>query len=472
MITFTLNECGFNSPRLNRRFIKIIEQLSSNIAGSIPTCGVVWSQIKAIYRFLSNPRVKFEAIVHSEQNRLIKAMVTSESKVYYHLQDTTTLNYSHQKGCYDLPCLSGIEQRGLYLHSSLILNEQEQVLGILNQDIWGREEKDLCKSSRSKTRFEENVPLETKESHRWVHNFELFQGFMMGLPTCQGISISDAESDFYEFFSAKTAPNVDLIVRLHHNRLLLDSDSKLLETVGQEACCGQAFMECLKADKHNKRAVQLEIRFKKVRFPIPNGLKWGQSAPKIAKQQRDQIVKDGHLTLYVVQAKEINPPKGVKPIEWTILTTLTIHDYWDALFAVQKYALRWQIEIFHLALKEGCKVESLQLEKQERLKNAIAIYSIIAMSILKIKHLADKCPNESMTITGFSKQDYVVLTQYLVMNHNFKPAKTDEPSVLQFAQLLIIISGGKQKDVGIRQLWKGLSKADTILKTAYALKKE
>ena len=468
MVSFTLKECAFSVPRLNSRFIKIIGQLSSNIAGSIPTCGVVWSQIKAIYRFLSNPRVHFTAIVHSEQNRLITEMANSESKVYYHLQDTTTLNFSSQKGRYDLPCLSGIEQRGLFLHSSMVLNEQEIFVGLLNQDIWGREEKDLVKSARSKTRYEEAVPIETKESNRWVHNFELFQGFMMGLPNSHGISISDAESDFYEFFLARKALNVDLLVRVHHNRLLLESDSKLLESVANQACCGQAWMECLKADKHNKRSVELEIRFKKVRFPIPKNLQWGQAAPLIAKKRCDEIVANGHLTLYVVQAKEINAPEGVKPIEWTILTTLTINDYWDALSAVQKYALRWQIEIFHLVLKEGCRVENLQLEKQERLENAIAIYSIIAMSVLKIKHLTDKCPEKLMTITGFSKQDYLILSQYLAFNHSFKAPKTEDPTVLQFAQILIIISGGSPKNLGIRQLWKGLAKANTILNTAYA----
>lgn len=472
MIEFTVSQCAFIEPRLNKRFIKIIGQLSTNIATSIPNSGVVWSQIKAIYRFLSNVRVFFECIVRTEQSRLISSMADSTCDTYYHIQDTTPLNYTGQKGQTDLGCLTAIDQRGFLLHSSLILNAQERVEGILHQTIWSRSEKDLGRSALKKTRYDESMPIETKENYRWIEHFELFQSVMMGLPDRKGISISDAESDFYELFLAKTAPNVDLIVRAHHDRSLLESDVKLLAAVGQQASCGRAFIECLKADKHNKRSVELELRFKKVYFPIPAVLKWGQSAPQSAQKRIKAINEQGQLCLYVVQAKEINAPVGVKPIEWTILTTLTVNDYWDALFAIQKYAIRWQIEIFHLALKEGCAIEKLQLEQQERLKKAIAIYSIIAMSVLRMKHLIDKYPDESMIITGFSKEDYTILMKYLLINHAFKDPQIENPTVTHFANLIITIAGGKIKYKGIRQLWKALAKVDTILKTAFAIKKE
>jgi hypothetical protein len=472
MIAFTLSDCAFIEPRLNKRFITIIGQLSTNIAGSIPTNGVIWSQIKAIYRFLSNVRVFFECFVRSEQARLIHSMAQSCCGLYYHIQDTTTLNYTGQKGATDLDCLTAFDQRGFLLHSSLILDDQACVEGLLHQTIWGRCEEELGRSKLKKTRYDESMPIETKENYRWLEHFELFQSVMMGLPDRKGISISDAESDFYELFLAKTAPNVDLIVRAHHNRSLLEPEAKLFEAVSAQACCGRAFIECLKSDKHNKRSVELEIRFTKVYFPIPAVLKWGQSTPQYAQKRIKNISEQGHLSLYVVQAKEINAPLDVKPIEWTILTTLEVNDYWDALSAIQKYALRWQIEIFHLALKEGCAIEKLQLQKQHRLKNAIALFSIIAMAVLRMKHVIDKYPHEPMTITGFSKQDYDILMKYIRINHAFKAPIVENPTVTHFADLIITLSGGKIKYKGIRQLWKALAKVDTILKTAFALAKE
>jgi hypothetical protein len=142
------------------------------------------------------------------------------------------------------------------------------------------------------------------------------------------------------------------------------------------------------------------------------------------------------------------------------------------LEVIQTYALRWQIEIFHFALKEGCAIEKLQLEKQERLKNAIALYSIIVAQVVKAKYLAENCPDKPMELTGFSKQDYFTLVSFLLVNYGVKLPTPDEPTVLQFTNAIILISGGNPKNMGIRQLWKGFAKADTIFKTAKAIKKE
>jgi hypothetical protein len=84
------------------------------------------------------------------------------------------------------------------------------VEGVLNQTYLERSER-LLGSSRSLVALQSNLPVEAKESGRWVHDFEAFQSLVCCQTACHGISICDAEGDFYELFSAKKAENVDLI---------------------------------------------------------------------------------------------------------------------------------------------------------------------------------------------------------------------------------------------------------------------
>jgi hypothetical protein len=209
-----------------------------------------------------------------------------------------------------------------------------------------------------------------------------------------------------------------------------------------------------------------------VQLPLPERFWSSTVTPQTTKAFKEQSQKDGPLTLYAVQAKEINPPAGVEPIEWTVFTTLPVEDYWQALEVIQIYALRWQIEIFHLALKEGCKVQELQLETRHRLQNAIALYSLIAANVVQMRYLAQYCPNQPMTITGFSVQNYFTLVAFLQVNYGVKLPTPAMPTVEQFTKALILLAGGNAQSIGIRKLWAGLAKADLIFKTVLAIQRE
>jgi hypothetical protein len=48
-----------------------------------------------------------------------------------------------------------------------------------------------------------------------------------------------------------------------------------------------------------------------------------------------------------VLARELEPPEGVQPIEWLLLTTLTVASVADAQRIVTWYRDRWRIERVH-----------------------------------------------------------------------------------------------------------------------------
>src|SRR5271165_4781447 len=62
------------------------------------------------------------------------------------------------------------------------------------------------------------------------------------------------------------------------------------------------------------------------------------------------------VQIWVVQAKEIDPPADQEPIEWTLITSLEAKDFDQACAVLDLYLCRWEIEVYHRVLKTGCRV--------------------------------------------------------------------------------------------------------------------
>lgn len=485
MITYSLRPrpvSFFGDARLFRRFTFILAALSQDIGHSIASCLVKWSQIKAMYRFLSNKKVSHHTIMAIEQDKLISHLIEKDTTAYIaatqrvvlHIQDTTTLNFSDKKSAHQLPCLNYLHHRGYFAHTSLVTDAEGCIEGILDQSLWGRSEADLG-TSKALQSAQKSLPIECKESDRWIAHFELFQSIVGELPHTHGISISDSESDIYELFTAKSRNNVDLIVRSHHNRQLVLPNGenltlhKYLPTLPIQ---GLYWLEVLNEDKHSHRMANLAVRFSDVAIQLPENLKWSSSIPRAARRLAQRMALKNGLTLRAIEVTEVNPSPDMKPLHWVLLTTLPINDFWDALKVIEYYIIRWRIEIFHLVLKEGCAIEQKQLQKAAPIQNAIALYSTIAAEVTTLRYVAQTKAQKPMTLTGFTHKQYEYLNQYLITNHNIvlpRPqTKIEIPTVEQFMQVINCLAGGhkgnKNKEVGIRQLWKGLSVAKVILK--------
>jgi IS4 transposase len=59
---------------------------------------------------------------------------------------------------------------------------------------------------------------------------------------------------------------------------------------------------------------------------------------------------------------------------------------------VDYYRARWEIELLFLVLKEGCRIERLQLMHIDRLQTALAMYLIIAWRINRLMRLGRQLP--------------------------------------------------------------------------------
>lgn len=77
-------------------------------------------------------------------------------------------------------------------------------------------------------------------------------------------------------------------------------------------------------------------------------------------------------------AREVNPPKCVKPVEWRLLTNRAAGSPEAAAELIDWYRARWEIEMCFNVLKNDCRVKTLQLAAIGKIELALAVYMVVA----------------------------------------------------------------------------------------------
>ena len=187
------------------------------------------------------------------------------------------------------------------------------------------------------------------------------------MPHTRHICVADRESDIMALLvrARELDHAADYLVRSQHNRALPEG-GKLWEKVGQAPVLGHVRFDLPAGRGRKARAVKQEVRVERVT------LKDGAN---------------GQVQVTCVVAAEINAPAGVKPVLWRLLTNRQASTLEQACELIDWYRARWEIELFFLVLKEGCRVERLQLGDSERLQTALALYMVIAWRINRLMRL-------------------------------------------------------------------------------------
>jgi hypothetical protein len=87
----------------------------------------------------------------------------------------------------------------------------------------------------------------------------------------------------------------------------------------------------------------------------------------------------------LVIVTEVDCPRGAKPIEWVLYTSLPVRDLDEALRVASYYEKRWLIEEYFKALKSGCRVAERQLKTRGRLEALVGLLSVVAVRLLQLK---------------------------------------------------------------------------------------
>jgi len=228
----------------------------------------------------------------------------------------------------------------------------------------------------------------TKKTFLWIEHHRDLVELSSKIPHTRLIDVCDREADFFEMFDEQRQnPCVDLLVCAQYNRNITENPFTLFTAVREADVQSRIRVHIPRQSARPKkskqkarpkrpgRTAELAIRFKRIQL-------------KPAKYHADKAPID----IRVVHALEEHPPANCKPVEWFLLTTITIGSAHDAEQCLRWYALRWRIEDWHRVLKTGCRIEELAHKTAERLRRAIAINLVIAWRIMLMTLLGRETP--------------------------------------------------------------------------------
>ena len=220
----------FSDERLGKRLRKLLVQLDAGMGQPLPLACQDWANTKAAYRFLSNDDVSEGEILAGHFASTRERIAATEGPVLL-LQDTTEFVFKRSRpekiGALTYAPLPqgtrGPRTRhtvcGLLRHSSLALTPEGLPLGLTAVKFWTRSQ---FKGTRALSRHinPTRVPIETKESIRWLDNMSQSTALIGQPERC--IHIGDRENDIYEFFCRAVAEGTNFLVRTCVDRLAGD----------------------------------------------------------------------------------------------------------------------------------------------------------------------------------------------------------------------------------------------------------
>jgi hypothetical protein len=373
---FALAQLG--DQRRTQRLVKIATRLAQSPGGTLPQAMPQWDELKAAYRFFSQPKNTYEHILRPHWGRTQRACL--ELGEYLLIEDTTHLDYNGHDAAEGLG-MNGKGGRGLCLHSTLAMKvlawDLEQrpeavVVGLMHQQCWAQQHRPDGETQAQR------LWRSTRASKRWA---EVLQTSATPSAGRTWTYVADREADFYEPIQRCQQRGVDFVIRACHNRRLAKGTVRLWESLSQAAVLGEVDLELRARAGVGARRARVRLRSLQACLSGP----WRPGGWQADLER-----------LKVVEVQEVDPPADMEPLHWILLTSLPCTSLTEARRIVGRYSARWHIEEYHKALKSGTGVEESQLEKASRLETLIAVLALVAVRLLNTKLLARACPNQAL----------------------------------------------------------------------------
>lgn len=427
-----LEGVNLGDARRNERAKAMLTRLAESPTVSIPHACRGWAETLGAYRFLENPAFEWRDILQPHWDCTLDRM--REHAVVLCIQDTTGLDFNGQE-ISGLGPLNYEAQRGMYLHPTYAVSTDRVGLGVLDAWMWTREPKDADGERGG-----------VKESARWIEGYERVAEHALDLPGTRLVYVADREADITALMQRadELGAPADWLIRSTHNRSL-DGGEKLWPKVLKTGMVGEIQFVMAAREGQKARTVKQALHMKRVT------LRCG-------------------LAVTCVIAREIDPPAGVKPVEWRLLTNRVPGCRDDLVELIDWYRARWEIEMFFHVLKNGCRVEALQLAAVDRIERALALFMIVAWRIAYLMRLGRTCPD--LDAAMFFDPDEIH-GAYLLMNKRRPKGVPKLNEVLRLvAQTGGFLARKGDGEPGAKTIWEGLQRVMTAAETLRALRRE
>jgi Transposase DNA-binding/Transposase DDE domain len=373
-------ERNFGTARLGdrrrtRRLVALAAPMMRCPNASLPQQLQSPKALKAAYRLLEEPDVTPQAVIqpHCQQTRRL----AGTHAVVLFVQDTTQADFTVHRRTQGLGPIGDGKGRGFLLQTVLaVLPSPRQVLGIAHQEPFLRKPAPHPKENSSQR---QRRPRESQVWERAV--------LAVGPPPPDVLWVhtGDRGADLFDFLSACRRQEGHFLVRAYQERCVVTPEataSYLLTFAATLPAQGERTVAIPARPGQPGRDARLAIRWSPITLQAPAQPRGTGRAP---------------LSAWVVRVVEVEPPAGVEPLEWVLLTsvpTLTLAAAWER---VDWYRCRWLIEEYHHCLKSGCLLEQRQLRNYAGLTRLLALLAPIAVRLLQLREIARQAPEQLAT---------------------------------------------------------------------------
>src|SRR5271167_947962 len=310
-------------------------------------------------RFLASENVTVERLIAGWSEQTASAVA---GRHVIAIQDTSDINFrttaERRRGLGEVGKGMG---HGVLVHAMVAVDaDNGACLGLVAGSVYTRKGRVEVPHAKRK--------LADKESRRWIDTAAAAKT-LLAQAACVTV-VGDRESDIYALWATLPGENFHLLTRVMHDRAV--AGGGLLSSAAAELPFAASRTVELAAthDRPARKAV-LSQRFCAVEVLRPDG--------PDAKDLPQSV------SLRLVEVVERDPPEGVEPVYWRLLTTHAIADAAAAWRIVDWYKLRWTIEqLFRLMKLHGLRIEDSQLASADKLLKLAAIAARAAAVILQL----------------------------------------------------------------------------------------
>jgi hypothetical protein len=458
----------FGDERLDKRFRIVLNAMSEAPSFKFPAACNGRAETAAAYRFVDNDKVGMDQVLSPHSIATLERI--RAQKVVLIPQDTTELDMTRPHEIMTGAGPLNDESRvGFHDHVLLALTPEGVGLGVVNADTWARDFDGFDKDADQKRAERRAKSIEEKESRRWLDGYREASRVAREAPETLIVCLSDSEGDIYECLlegqKETDTPKAEWIIRACQDRaLIVDKDAevgcptRLRAQVASTPILGNLTVDVREREpksnddrkrKQGRQARTAELTVQAVRVRLRGPDRPGGKLPNIE--------------VNCVLVTEPNPPEGVEPVEWLLLTSLPIDTIDQILTIINYYCGRWGIEIYFRILKSGCKVEESQLETAERFLPYLALCMIVAWRVHYVMMLGRECPDLPCDV-AFDEDEWKSV--YTVVKHQ-PPPKTP-PSLKTMVGLVASLGGylGRKGDgePGPKAVWVGMQRMTDLVR--------
>ncbi len=455
-----LEGCHFPDQRLKSRMGKFLGKVSGKIGNSLPMACQDWAATKAAYRFLDNDRVNEQKILAGHFHATRQRFASADGLILV-LHDTTEFSYTRndtqaigqtRNVASGHPDKAGRQRMhtvcGILMHSSLVVTRDGLPLGLAAIKLWTRKKFKGVNALKGRGLHggkhsvnTSRIPIEEKESYRWLENVRQSTQTLGEATRC--VHIGDRESDIYELFSECESQTTKFVFRTCVNRRSGEGEQTVTKMMKNQRV--QAVHRVEVRDREGKpTSALLELKYHRL-----------QICPSVEKQKRYP-----NLTLTVIHAQERGQPQDRDPIDWKLITNLPVRNKAEVIEKLDWYSLRWKIETFHKILKSGCRAEDSKLRTAQRLANLIAILCIVAWRVLWLT-MVNRCSPNLPAQLVFTETE-IQLLDHLVPMKDGSQGKTIGPYIIRLARLGGYLNRTRDAPPGNMVLWRGMTRLTDI----------